>query len=94
MSIFYASEKHMFSISFFFQFCGLDPYMPAYLDKKAKQHTAEEANRSRLTTKVRWPVESTNGRVKRWAILANRIDNKNIKHLRIWLLIVASICNV
>ena len=35
----------------------------------AKKHTTKEANKSRLNTKVRWVVESANGRIKQWRFL-------------------------
>ena len=38
--------------------------MPTYLPKGNKQHTAEEANASRLVTKTRWIVEARNGHIK------------------------------
>jgi hypothetical protein len=37
---------------------GYEPKMPAFLTKGQMQHTVEQANRSRLTTKVWWMVES------------------------------------
>ena len=40
--------------------------MPAYLKKGMSQHTAKEANESRLVTKVRWVVEAYHGRVNKW----------------------------
>ena len=43
---------------------GLQHEMPEYLKRGAKQHSVEEANRSRLVTKLRWVVESRNGHVK------------------------------
>ena len=43
---------------------GFRTQMPCYLDKGKKQHTTEEANKSRMVTKVRWVVESVNGRIK------------------------------
>jgi hypothetical protein len=47
---------------------GYKTYMPKFLNKKQNQFTTSEANETRLTTKVRWIVESTNGRVKQWKI--------------------------
>ena len=37
---------------------GNEPRMPEFLTKRQKQHTLEEANRSRLITKVLWRVQS------------------------------------
>ena len=49
-----------------FEDLGLETKMPAYLQKGLSQHTAKEANESRLVTKVRWVVEAYHGRVKKW----------------------------
>lgn len=43
--------------------------MPCYLPKGAKQHSTEEANMSRLITKVRWVIESVIKRIKQWKML-------------------------
>ena len=43
---------------------GYKAYMPKFLNKSQKSFSAEEANDTRITTKVRWVVEATNGRVK------------------------------
>lgn len=43
--------------------------MPCYLPKCAKQHSTEEANMSRLITKVRWVIESVIKRIKQWKML-------------------------
>jgi hypothetical protein len=50
-----------------------------YLGKK--QHTTEEANKSRLITKVRWVVESANGRIKQWTFLDKGVPNKLVKYI-------------
>ncbi|KAK3104579.1 hypothetical protein FSP39_005352 [Pinctada imbricata] len=49
--------------------------IPFYLPKGARQHSTEEANLSRLVTKVRWVVESVNGRVKNWKLLNRVVSN-------------------
>ena len=49
-----------------FEDLGLETKMPAYLKKGMSQHTAKEANESRLVTKVRWVVEAYHGRVQKW----------------------------
>src|SRR5271156_3259486 len=43
---------------------GYEIAMPNLLGPKRAQFTCEEANESRLVTKVRWIVESVNGRIK------------------------------
>ena len=48
----------------FFEDLGLETNMSAYLYMGLSQHTAKEANESRLVTKVRWVVEAYHGRVK------------------------------
>ena len=47
-----------------FEDLGLETKIYAYLYKGLSQHTAKEANESRLVTKVRWVVEAYHGRVK------------------------------
>ncbi|CAF1548492.1 unnamed protein product [Didymodactylos carnosus] len=42
-----------------------EPKMPEFVTKGQKQHTVEQANRSRLITKVRWRVESYHARMKK-----------------------------
>ena len=49
-----------------FEDLGLETKMPAYLKKGISQHTAKEANESRLVTKVRWVVEAYHCRLKKW----------------------------
>ena len=44
--------------------CGINTEIPHFLKKTEKQHSTEGANESRLVTKVRWVVESANGRIK------------------------------
>jgi len=52
--------------------------MPSFLGKDKNQHTPLESNASRLVTKIRWVIESVNGRIKKWAYFANILDNMNI----------------
>ena len=49
-----------------FEDLGLETKLPAFLKKGLSQHSAEEANQSRLVTKVRWAVEAYHGRIKKW----------------------------
>ena len=72
---------------------GIDSYMPHFLNKPQKQHTTEEVNESRLVTKVRWVVESENGRVKRWKALSNTMLNSQIPYKGDYVRIVCSLCN-
>ena len=45
---------------------GLETRMPSFLKQGTAQHTAEDANQSRIVTKVRWAVEAYHGRMKKW----------------------------
>lgn len=72
---------------------GLSVKMPVYLKKGSKQHTTEDANASRLITKIRWIVESINGRLKQWRFFDKVVSNHYIPHLGDFLRIVAAICN-
>ena len=40
--------------------------MPAFLSKAEKQFSTNGANQTRFITKIRWVVESANGRIKTW----------------------------
>ena len=66
---------------------------PSFLGKGQKQHTEAEANTSRLVTKIRWAVESANGRLKRWRFLANVVTNTQIPFIGDYVRIVGSIIN-
>lgn len=72
---------------------GINAYMPHFLNKTQKQHTTEEANESRLVTKVRWVVESVNGRVKKWKALSNTMPNSQIPYVGDYVRIVCALCN-
>ncbi|XP_033753259.1 uncharacterized protein LOC117336747 [Pecten maximus] len=56
--------------------------MPSFLKKNQKQHTVEESNTSRLVPKLRWVVESVNGRLKTWRFLNNIVPNSQIPYIR------------
>ena len=72
---------------------GYNVKMPFYLGKGKKQHTTEEANKSRLITKVRWVVESANGRIKQWRFLDKVVPNKLVKYIGDFVKIVCAIIN-
>ena len=72
---------------------GINAQMPHFLNKPQKQHTSEEANESRLVTKVRWVVESVNGRIKKWKVLSNILPNSQIPYVGDYVRIVCSLCN-
>ena len=73
--------------------CGIKTEMPHFLKKSDKQHSTEEANESRLVTKVRWVVESANGRIKQWRALSNVLPNSQIPFAGDYVRIVCSLCN-
>lgn len=60
------------------EFPNIDFYMPTL--SKGKQDTAEEANKSRLVTKVRWVVEAYHGRFKKFKFFDNRQPTAFINH--------------
>ena len=72
---------------------GINNQIPHFLNKSQKQQTAEEANESRLVTKVRWLVESANGRIKKWKALSNTMLNSQILYVRDYVRILCSLCN-
>ena len=55
--------------------------MPCFLDKSQKQFTTEQANESRMVTKMRWVIESINGILKKcFRALDGRLENKSLPH--------------
>lgn len=73
---------------------GLRTKMPHYLPKNQKQHTAQEANDSRLTTCLRWVVESVNSRLKRrWKFLNGIIENHYLPNLGKYVEICCALTN-
>ncbi|CAF1360407.1 unnamed protein product [Didymodactylos carnosus] len=54
---------------------GYETKMPLFMEKDQTQYTTDEANKTRLTSKVRWVIESTNGRVKQWRFFSNVVPN-------------------
>ena len=72
---------------------GINAQIRHFLNKSQKQHTTEEANESRLVTKVRWVVESASCRIKKWQLLSNTIPNSQIPYVGDYVRIVCSLCN-
>ena len=72
---------------------GFNVEMPQYLRKGNKQHNTEEANTSRLVTKVRWVVESVNSRIKQWRFFDKVVSNHYIPYIGDFLRIVCSLLN-
>lgn len=52
-----------------------------------------QANSSRLVTKIRWIVESVNGRLKQWKYLQNVVPNTQIPYIREYVCLIAALCN-
>jgi len=71
---------------------GLIPKMPHFLEV-GKQHNTMSANESRLVTKIRWIVESVNGLIKTWKMLANVFPNTQIPYIGDYVRIVSALCN-
>lgn len=67
--------------------------MPPFLKKKEKQHSTEDANLSRMITKVRWIVEAVNGRVKKWKLLDKVLPNTLVPSIGDFVRITCSLCN-
>ena len=44
---------------------GFDTKMPCFLKNKS-HHNTVDANYSRIISKIRWVIESANGRLKKW----------------------------
>ena len=72
---------------------GIKTEMPVFLKRGQKQHTVEESNSSRLVTKIRWVVESVNGKLKCWKYLANIIPNSQIPYIGEYVSLVSAIVN-
>ncbi|CAC5406534.1 unnamed protein product [Mytilus coruscus] len=67
--------------------------MPCFLSKGAKQQTVDEANTTRLVTKVRWVVESANGRIKQWKFLDKVVAKHYVPHIGDFVRIVCALVN-
>ena len=72
---------------------GYDTKMPLFMKKDKKQYTTDEANRTRLATKVRWVIESANGRVKQWHPFSNVVPNTMIEKIGNYFEIVCALIN-
>ncbi len=71
---------------------GLDVLMPDFLNGR-RRFDAIEANRSRFISKIRWVVESANGRLKHFKWLNQTIQNSTIPQIREYLQIACSLVN-
>jgi len=71
---------------------GLDVCTPDFLNGR-RRFDALEANRSRFISKIRWVVESANGRVKHFKWLNQTIQNSTIPQVREYLQIACALIN-
>lgn len=74
------------------QSLGLDVSMPPFLNRR-RQFSAEESNRSRCITKVRWIVEAVNRRIKEFKYFANTVQNSSLMYLQADLSNVCALIN-
>ena len=72
---------------------GIKCQMPGFLTKGQKQFDCETSNCSRLVTKIRWVVESFNGRLKQWRYLEKVLPNSQIPHIGHYTRLIAAISN-
>ncbi len=67
--------------------------MPAFLPADARQLPTHDANLTRVVTKVRFIVESINGRLKKWVWLSNVICNQMIPVIGDFFRIIGAVLN-
>ncbi|CAC5423661.1 unnamed protein product [Mytilus coruscus] len=67
--------------------------MPRFLKKGDKQFSTEDANMSRLVTKIRWIVESSNARIKTWKYLSHTLPTNQIPFIGDFVRIVCALSN-
>ena len=67
--------------------------MPCFLKKGQSQFSKNEAHQTRFITKIRWVVESANGRVKQWQFFNKTIPNSMIEKIGDYFQIVCAIIN-
>ncbi|KAK3102527.1 hypothetical protein FSP39_011968 [Pinctada imbricata] len=72
---------------------GIKAKMPCFMRKGDKQMPVQDANASRLVTKVRWVVESANARIKRWRYLASTLPTNQVRNIGQYVRIVCALSN-
>lgn len=72
---------------------GYETKMPCFLGKNNTQFTTEEANQTRFVTKIRWVVESANGRIKQWRFFDKVVSNAMLKNVGDYFAIVCALIN-
>lgn len=66
--------------------------MPNFL-KEGCQHTWDQANKSRLVTKICWVVEAVNGLIKKWKAFDQTFPNSEVTYISQYVRIICAICN-
>ncbi|XP_056011994.1 uncharacterized protein LOC125671681 [Ostrea edulis] len=77
----------------YLQEMGICAKMPTFLRKGEKQMSTENANTSRLVSKIRWVVESANARIKQWRYLGHILPSSQIPYIGDFVRIACAICN-
>ncbi|XP_056002877.1 uncharacterized protein LOC130049408 isoform X1 [Ostrea edulis] len=65
----------------YLQEMGICAKMPTFLTKGEKQMPTENANTSRLVSKIRWVVESANARIKQWRYFGHILPSSQIPYI-------------
>ena len=56
--------------------------LPCFLDKNMSQFTTQQANQSRIVTKMRWIIEAVIGILKnKYQALDGKLENKSLPHI-------------
>ncbi|CAF2876294.1 unnamed protein product [Rotaria sp. Silwood2] len=71
---------------------GYEAVMPSSLNRR-EQLSTEEANYTRLITKVRWIIESVNGQIKQWKYFSQTIQNSSLRFISNYLDITCALIN-
>ena len=72
---------------------GIKSEMPSFLGRGEKQHSVEESNTTRLVTKLRWIVESINGRIKFFRYLDKVLPTNQVPYIQDYVHIACSLIN-
>ncbi|XP_048768744.2 uncharacterized protein LOC125662931 [Ostrea edulis] len=72
---------------------GIKAQMPSFMAHGDRQMSTESANISRLVTKIRWVVESANGRIKQWRYLGKILPTSQVPYIGDFVRIVCAISN-
>ena len=72
---------------------GIDVAMPSFLGPRQSQLDVHEANNTRFVTMLRWVVESTNARIKRFKWFNQVIPNSSLPFLQDFICILTALLN-